>query len=537
MFRKIVDKIIFIFDLKKVLASEIIGFFKSFRLENQNKAKLFKLDRKKQLKNLLIVSLTNNNYTLNIEALFGKYFNLRGYHIYFLTNFREKRAWRTFQSINGKILFYHFWYFKNGLKFLFRPLPCVKNNEELKDYHYQGINVGRGVYSTVCRKLKVGFLDFSREEVRKTVRKYLWRSLVYLETAKDIFRQIKPNLIISLEKGYVGHSEIWQLAMKEGIDFIQWVGCHKPNALMFKRYHQNNLRDPAVSVAAATWQKFSQKPWEEKYREEVEEVFRQGYLKREWFSYHQLLGSVEILNKEEFIKKYHLDPAKKIAVLFAHVLWDANIFYGRDLFEAGFGEWLVESVKVMMGNHNVNWLIKVHPANRFKHKTEGIKGEYRDILTIKKYFNGIPENIKVIYPEDNLNPYCLFKIIDYAITVRGTVGMEYPCFGVAALTAGSGSYAGRGFTIDSDSKEDYLEKLRRIEKIPPLSEEQRRKALIHAYLLFKLRPLFFSSFKEKFSGNEMDLDILINKPEQGTDFMKFVDWAINSAAEDFLNNQ
>ena len=34
----------------------------------------------------------------------------------------------------------------------------------------------------------------------------------------------------------------------------------------------------------------------------------------------------------------------------------------------------------------------------------------------------------------------LFKVIDYGITVRGTIGIELPCFGIPVITAGTGRY-------------------------------------------------------------------------------------------------
>jgi hypothetical protein len=49
-------------------------------------------------------------------------------------------------------------------------------------------------------------------------------------------------------------------------------------------------------------------------------------------------------------------------VVFSQVLWDANLFYGEDLFEDA-GEWFVETVRVACANSAMNWLIKLHPAN------------------------------------------------------------------------------------------------------------------------------------------------------------------------------
>jgi hypothetical protein len=110
-----------------------------------------------------------------------------------------------------------------------------------------------------------------------------------------------------------------------------------------------------------------------------------------------------------------------------------------------------------------------------------------------------------------------------------------PCFGVPVLTAGTGRYSGKGFTNDSKTKEEYLNKLTHIETIAPLSERERQLAYMHAYLFFKVRPLPFSSFKEIWRGKQQDAELMIQDVGEGDDFKKFVNWADKSVEEDFLN--
>ena len=47
-----------------------------------------------------------------------------------------------------------------------------------------------------------------------------------------------------------------------------------------------------------------------------------------------------------------LDPGKRTAVVFAHVLWDANMFFGEDLF-ADQEQWFVETVRAACANDRV----------------------------------------------------------------------------------------------------------------------------------------------------------------------------------------
>lgn len=535
----LLDRWRLLIDLLRLATGELFAYLLNIRKSgNPNLRRLFPLKQAENRKTLLIVSLTNFSFSVNVEALFAKYFNLQGYQVFFLTNLKERRAVKTFRHINGKLIYHHWVFLRQGLEFLFfkrQPLLSVASAQELKNFCYDGINIGRGVYGAISRKLKVGQLNLDQPEVKNLARRYLLRSILYLESIKDISQKIKPDLILSNEKGYMGSNEIYHWSVASQIDFIQWCGCQDANALIFKRYNSTNCREHPFSVSQDTWHKFLNRPWDSNYLKEMLRFFELGYLGQGWFQWIGLTPETKLIDRESLVRRYGLDPHKKIAVLFAHIMWDANLFFGEDLFRKGFGEWLVESVKVMRENKEINWLIKVHPANLFKHNLEGIQGEYREIAEIKDHLGQVPDNIKIIYPEDNLNPLALFKIIDYGITVRGTIGAELPCFGVTVLTAGTGRYSGRGFTNDSSTRKEYLDKLAALQTLPPLGAEAKRRAILHAYLFFKIRPLVFSSIQEKAFGLERDIDIKITRPEQGTDFLKFVNWAANSPEEDFLN--
>jgi hypothetical protein len=54
--------------------------------------------------------------------------------------------------------------------------------------------------------------------------------------------------------------------------------------------------------------------------------------------------------------------------------------------------------------------------------------------------------------------------MDYCLTVHGTAGIEAARLGITVLTTGTGRYDRRGFTSDSDSREEYLAKPARIQE-------------------------------------------------------------------------
>ena len=84
-------------------------------------------------------------------------------------------------------------------------------------------------------------------------------------------------------------------------------------------------------------------------------------------------------------EKYNLDKDKKIAVIFSQVLWDANLFYGEDLFNDA-GDWFINTIDAATKNKNINWLVKLHPANVWKRNMEKINTEMTELVMIRNKF-------------------------------------------------------------------------------------------------------------------------------------------------------
>src|SRR5262249_22175954 len=130
-----------------------------------------------------------------------------------------------------------------------------------------------------------------------------------------------------------------------------------------------------------------------------------------------------------------------------------------------------------------------------KRRRDGVEGELGDLRAIRKGVGELPPHVHLMRHDSPIATRSLFDVTDAGVTIRGSVGWELPCFGVPALTAGTGFYSGRGFTIDSATREEYLARLGRIEVTPPLTAHEVELARRHAYALARLRPLRFTSFR------------------------------------------
>jgi len=446
---------------------------------------------RKSLDTILIFSMLNSSYCMQIESILAKKFDRMGFKIVVLTSGRFKHL---SDAIHKKIYgIKNVLYLEDFLRLRIssearRLIDSVRHSYDLamiKGLRYRNVFTGLHSLATYSGINPSGRVMLDRKTARDILR-ICYNSCRITEGIERVLNKEKPGKIIGLEKGIVGVCELFYESIFRGLDYIQWVSCHEPNSIMLKRYTTRNYRAHPFSVSEETWKAY--KGRNDNYWDIVMGYFKRGYLEGEWFSYKKLATSKVVLNKEKMVSQLRLNSRKKTAVIFSHILNDANFFYGEDLFENGFSEWLVKTIEAAGRNKEVNWLLKLHPANVYRRTNSNYRGEYGELLAIKEGLGKIPDTITVVPPDIDINPYSFFQSVDYGITVRGTIGAELPCFGIPVLTAGTGRYSGRGFTIDSLSRDEYLDKVSNIHLISRLSAQQQDLALKHAYLFFKERP-------------------------------------------------
>ena len=415
----------------------------------------------------------------------------------------------------------------------------MRSSDELIQFQWAGIRVGRFAASTTLRQLRVGSLDLSEPEVRRHVTQRIAAGLLHARAAQRLIATVRPSVALFVDRGYTPQGELFDVCLEQGIDTITWNGSHKSNALILKRYSTENRDAHPASLSARTWEALRQMAWTPAHRERLQQELFQTYASGDWYSEVGTQFHTRLIEPEEVRRRLGLDPGKKTAVIFAHILWDGTFFWGRDLF-GSYEEWLIETVRAACANPRVNWIIKVHPANQVKNVRDGVRGDYAEVIALRRAIGSLPPHIVVMPAESEINNYSLFPLIDYGVTVRGTIGIETASFGIPVLTAGTGRYDHRGFTIDSESPHEYLDRLRRIHELPPLLPAQRELAERFAYGVFVLRP-----FALKTLTFEFDIDAratprtsirAVTKADwlNAPDLRAFASWAADRRAEDFL---
>jgi hypothetical protein len=307
-----------------------------------------------------------------------------------------------------------------------------------------------------------------------------------------LFDQVRPARVLVMDRGYSGQGEIFDIALSRGIDTIVWHWGYKSNRLAFKRYSLANSRDHHLCPTTASWQRICSIPWKSEYGRRIRQELFHCYKTQDWFSMVGTQFSKQLLSGEDTRERLGIPADRKIALIFPHILWDGSFFTGEDLFD-DYTHWLAHTIRAACQDPAIEWIVKLHPAHVVKANKESILGRPRELDVIEREIGTLPPHVKLIQHDSDLSTYSLFQIADYAVTVRGTVGIEAALHGIPVVTAGTGRYDRRGFTLDSSSREEYLAKLAKLQSYGRLTPEQIELAERYAFLIFCCQPFELSS--------------------------------------------
>lgn len=426
-----------------------------------------------------------------------------------------------------------------------RVLAETPDLEALVNLEVNGFRTGRNVLSSAVRKFRVGRLDARSTEQMDELRNVLTESLAVSRVASRLLESLKPDLAVFLEKGYTPAGEVYDACLLHGVDTVQWLGAPQSDHLLFKRYSLATRADHPFALGADTWEQLCEAPWSPEQDQLVVERIASHYKSGAWYNRQQLQTGKRIMPPEEVRSKLGARPGRKVAVIFAHILYDATFFYGESLYP-NYEQWLIETVRGAIANPELDWVVKVHPVNVWRSRMDGVPLEQIEAQVLRREFGELPNHVSLMPADTEINTYALFHAIDFGLTVRGTIGMELPCFGVPVVTAGTGRYSGHGFTIDPESREDYQAILSRLHVQAPLNDNQRCWARQYAFGAFFLRPYPTVSFRLKFDTRsfgaaalkqnvELDPELMAHWPDT-PDLSQIAAWAGNSRASDLLSD-
>ncbi len=376
----------------------------------------------------------------------------------------------------------------------FRKLSESLSIDEIFNYKYLDIETGSLAWSSVIRYMKGYVLeekDFKKED-EILLRKYFYAAMVNTYTANEVIEKFNPVSIYGSHGVYVDYSPPILLAYLKGIKSIIWSSGFKDFLHYFtvpKKPNKLEFR----GITSDEWNKRVETPLSDKEKKTLDEYifhrFNKGN-KRDFLN-------VSLPETPDALKrKLGISNSNKIVCLFCHVSWDLTFSLSTMIFESA-NQWLKESMDAIFKIKNVNWLVRVHPG-------EGPSGSlYTNDDYIRDNFKNIPDHVKILWSDSELNSLGLYNLIDVGITLFGTMGAELPLLGKPVISGGEAHFTNKGFTIDAKSKEEYFYLLNNIPLIKELDDKQLDLARKYAYSYFIQRqiPINVIAKKEGHWGN------------------------------------
>lgn len=417
------------------------------------------------------------------------------------------------------------------------------NFPRVKTWKFDGAPIGQYALSTVARALHRGMPDLADVEVLRRLRQEMVKGIANFLRARRLVRAIaRPACWLFNEMNYTDFGPLFFAAYERNENTIQFVHALRDRALVFKRITPETYRVHPNSVSRSTLEALSSRNWTHVHDEMLEHEFNARYSGR-WSLYRRDQEGAVTKSADEVRTQLSLASGKKTVVVFSHILWDANLFYGDDLFDDN-EHWFVETLRAACRNDRVNWIVKLHPAMKWKLALDGSTGELTEDAVIREKVGTLPPHVKLLYPTTDINTFSIIQITDIGVTIRGTIGIELASLGIPVITAGTGRYSGLGFTIDPPTRETYLDALSRAESIGPLRPDQLAAAKRYALALFCLRPWVMSAFENVHDNRIRGAHPLNPRLEirahdladlnASTDLRKFAEWATASRAVDYL---
>jgi len=413
----------------------------------------------------------------------------------------------------------------------------LKTADDLKQVTYKNCRIGMFCLSTLMRWNRMGDPDIRDPATNAKLRGQLNLALQSADAAEAIANKLQPKIVLMNERGYSPYGELFDKVLAQGGECITWNAGHRNDMLVVKRYRPYNTAAHPLSLSAASWERIKRMPWSDAHWRAVRDEIVGSYQSGEWYSECATQLDKSQVDRDEIVRRLDLDPARKTVGLFPHMFWDATFFWGEDLFD-NYEQWFVEVLKVAAKNTAVNWIVKIHPANVAKSIRDNFSGEFSEIAAIRRTIGKLPDHITLIPPDSDISTISLFQIMDYCLTVRGTIGIEAGCFGIRVLTAGTGRFDRLGFTRDYATTADYLADLRRLPALPPMTPAEIELARRFAYGVFMARPTKLTANTFRFGDGilaQLESKIRIEAPTiySSPDVLSLAAW-IASGDEDYM---
>ena len=391
-------------------------------------------------------------------------------------------------------------------------------------------HIGQDVLSTIIRHYRTDNLNCVESDIIALYARMAGITTFSFQKALDY---IKPTYLFIPHNQYAPAGPAVRIAKQHQMSYFTYASHHH-GGLTFKTIYANDACESPFAISNERWKRVqTELDNDEILQKRINFFFSNRYTNFSndlSFLKDKINTSITVDMKQRERERERERESRRKFTVFTHINWDNSFGFGESPFKT-FAEWIDFTIDTIIHIEDVDWIIKIHPAEYFSDREKNY--EYGVLAQIMKNFPNLPKHISVIPPNSLGNPIDFMRSIDGVISCCGTSGLEAAALGKIVINATTGYYSNHGFTYDpmsTDGKalENYAYILRNVAQLPFPTNQQIKDAQ-----KFLLNFFYTRSCKELSYANNYGLQI--NYPWQFTKFLPGRNKEIDCVCQGFLN--
>jgi hypothetical protein len=360
------------------------------------------------------------------------------------------------------------------------------SDDDLDGFTYGDLPLGKMVLLSVKGFLLVEDLGYHPQS-KQVYREFLYGAILVTSAITQLLAEQKPDIIFLVNGLFFEEQIMLALAKKNAIPVVNYEVGFLTNSFVFARGKiacHFDLSDHWDAQA-----KTSLTPSEETWLDEYLAGRRkdQHSLVKYWPTVEERIAVIK--------EQLHLQENQKVVMLFPNIVWDSAVLNRNTAFES-LTDWVYEMIRFFEKQPDYQLVIRLHPAEVRLKNQETIERLQDRINTV---FPSLPPNVSVIPSESDISSYRLIEMAYAVLVYTSTIGLEAALEGKPVLTAARTHYQYKGFTLDCETRAEYLSLLQKTLHPDSGSEYVTVNVPLarrYAYLFFKRHMVPFPAMQE-----------------------------------------
>lgn len=346
-------------------------------------------------------------------------------------------------------------------------------NEELYSFNMLGYPLGEWIQ--VALRIEYFGEHWVRLPDYTTISRQWLATLVRVVLAAEAFiRDQKPDAILLLNGLAASERAISAVARRHGIRCIMYDTGPRPDTTVMREKH------PACLYRFDDeWQEWASVPLSraESHRLDMHLASRQKLKTPTLY----VLSPAATGDLDGLRQQLRLPPGRRTFVAYTNLMADTSVYVAARAFPSQV-DWLNACIAYALHHPEIDLIIRCHPAEHMAIVRSG-KAKISDDQTnqeILKLWPVLPDNVRVVAPDDATSSYDLLALADVVLVYVSTVGMEAAVLGKPVVIAGGAHYWAIGFGWPVERRGDFdvlLDRLVHSPDGPPRAVEIARRYL------------------------------------------------------------